>query len=67
MRAIDRTALVKRHPGKWVALKPDRKTVIATGSSLEAVRSGAKRQGTKRPVLIRLPKRLRSFVGPTFS
>ncbi|MDD3897164.1 MAG: hypothetical protein PHU04_05025 [Candidatus Peribacteraceae bacterium] len=49
---------------QWVALKPDRRTVIAAGASLAVVRRDAERKGAKQPILIRLPKRILSFVGP---
>jgi hypothetical protein len=63
MNALNRTKMAKKHAGKWVALKGDRKTVIATGRSLRSARDAAKAKGHDQPILTRLPRTVRSFVG----
>jgi hypothetical protein len=63
MQPLDRTAMAKKHAGKWVALKQDRQTVIASGTSVKEALSGARRKGVDHPVLTRMPRVIRHFVG----
>jgi hypothetical protein len=63
MNAVNRTRIAKKHAGKWVALKADRKTVIASGKSLKGALDAAKKKGHDQPILTRLPRTVRSFVG----
>ncbi len=63
MRSIDRSKLAKAHRGKWVALKSDRKTVVGSGSSVRGALQAAKKKGYEQPIITRIPKELRHFVG----
>lgn len=55
--------LHKKYAGLWVALKQDEKTVVASGSSFEAVMKKANKKGYKNPVLTLVPEKLIAFVG----
>ena len=48
MRPLNRTAMARKHAGKWLALKPDRQTVVASGTTAEQVLAGAA-QGRRAP------------------
>ena len=63
MKALDRTSMAKKYAGKWVALKADRKTVIASGKSLKNTFKAAKAKGYSEPILTRMPSTVRSFIG----
>lgn len=63
MRAINRTPMAKKYSGKWVALKADRKTVVASGRSLKDARDSAREKGYTDPVLTKMPATIKSFVG----
>ncbi|PIR52322.1 hypothetical protein COU77_00935 [Candidatus Peregrinibacteria bacterium CG10_big_fil_rev_8_21_14_0_10_49_16] len=62
MPSINRTEQAKKYKGKWVALKVDRKTVVASGTSAKSVQRAAERKGCKKPVITRFPKTPRHFV-----
>ena len=53
----------KKYAGKWVALKQDRKTVIAAGKSAMAVHSEAIQYGYRRPIITHIPRSIHVFVG----
>ena len=63
MRSIDRTALAKKHPGKWLALRSDRRSVVASGITATQAWEAAQRKGVRKPIITRMPKEIRSFVG----
>ena len=63
MRVIDRTPLIKKYPGKWLALKQDCRTVVAVGGTVVRVLKEARKKGYRDPVLTRMPKKLIAFVG----
>ena len=63
MQPINRTSAQKKYRGKWIAFKSDRITVIASGSSAAQVASAAKEKGCKQPIVTRMPRALRAFVG----
>jgi hypothetical protein len=63
MRPIDRTPLERTYAGKWIALKSDRRTVIASGTSVRSALAAARRKGVDRPLITRLPMEPRAFVG----
>ena len=54
MRAINRTAMAKKYKGKWVALKADRKTVVAAGKNVAEVLRLAQDKGVKMPIITRM-------------
>ena len=63
MRALNRTTMAKKYPGQWVALKADRKTVIGAGKTAQQALTAARKKGYGEPVLTRMPRDIRSFVG----
>jgi hypothetical protein len=63
MRVLNRTALAKRYAGKWVALRADRTTVVASGANAEQVLRAARKKGVAQPVLSRMPREIEAFIG----
>ena len=63
MKALDRTQMAKQYAGQWVALKHDRKTVLAAGKTLRQARLAAAKKGDANPMLTRMPRTIRSFIG----
>ena len=63
MPAIDWTDAFEKYRGKWVAFKSDHQTVIGSGDSLEAAERAANENGCTNPIVTRLPKTLRNFIG----
>lgn len=63
MRVLRRTEMAKKYPGKWVALKADRTTVVGSGSSVRQAMKAAKLKGVDCPVITRMPLRVRGFIG----
>jgi len=63
MRPIDQTHLVNKHRGKWVALLSDRRTVIASGTTLQAVLHAARKNGCTHPIITRIPVAPAHFFG----
>ena len=61
--AIDWTNLFRQYKGKWVALKDDERTVIASGSTARSAINGAKKKGYSHPILFKVPTRLMPYVG----
>jgi hypothetical protein len=54
--------LAKKHAGKWVALKGDRKTVIASGMSAKSVHAKAVKSGYKQAIITHFPRKNRVVV-----
>lgn len=63
MGAINRTKLAQGNRGKWVALKQDRKTLVASGTKAKTVYQSALKKGCKNPVITYVPKSGAVFVG----
>lgn len=63
MRALNRTPMAMKYAGQWVALKSDRKTVVASGRTLKQALKTAHEKGCAEPVLTKMPATVRSFVG----
>lgn len=61
--AIDWTPIFKKYKGKWVALKSDEKTVIATANTAKAVIKEAGEKGYKSPVLLKVPTTSLPYIG----
>ncbi len=55
--------LAKTYRGKWVAMKPDHKTVAGSGDSFDAALADAKKKGCEEPFLAHIPKTPRYFAG----
>lgn len=49
------TKIYKQYKGKWVALTPNRKTVITSGSTAKQVYDTAHKKGFKEPILTKIP------------
>ena len=61
--AIDWTKIFQKYKGKWVALKDDEKTVVASGSTAKEAWERAQSKGFKKPILTRMPTKLIPYVG----
>lgn len=55
--------LIKRFGGKWVALKPDTESVLASGKSAQKVYKEAQKKGVKIPTLFKVPTRYIPYIG----
>lgn len=55
--------MAKKYGGRWVALKADRKTVVGAGTTVQQALAGARKKGVRDPVLTRMPKDIKNFVG----
>lgn len=60
---IDRTPLIKKYGGKWIAFKHDRITVLAVGDTAIGVLEEARSKGYQDPIITRMPRKIRAFVG----
>lgn len=60
---IDWTKICKKYKGKWVALKDDQISVIASAKTLKEVAKKAKDKGYDNPGFTRFPDKLISFAG----
>lgn len=67
MNPLDWTDAFDKHRGKWVAFKRDHKTVAGSGGTLRAAKNDAAKNGCADPILTRLPKTLRNFIGSHIS
>jgi hypothetical protein len=63
MRFLDRTRLAEQYRGQWLALKKDRRTVVASGKTARSVLEAARKKGHDAPVITRMPQVPRNFVG----
>ncbi|MBI2327141.1 hypothetical protein HYU92_02375 [Candidatus Curtissbacteria bacterium] len=63
MKAIDMTKIYRDYKGKWVALTPDRKTVITSGSTAKQVYDEAHKKGFEEPILTKIPTEVVILVG----
>jgi hypothetical protein len=63
MNPPDWTRAFKKHAGKWVAFKSDHQTVVAAGDTLKSARKAAAEKGCNDPIMTRMPKTLRNFIG----
>lgn len=63
MKAIDWTKIYKNYKGKWVALKDDEQTIVASGNSLEEIMEKSKKKGLLHPVVTQVPREILPIVG----
>jgi hypothetical protein len=63
MRILDRTNMARKYRGKWLALKADRKTVVAVAGTVREAQAKAMEKGCRTPIITRMPRAVRSFVG----
>jgi hypothetical protein len=61
--ATNWTNIYRTYKGKWIALKADEKTVIASGLRASAVYKKAMNSGYKNPILSYVPVKLVSRIG----
>ncbi len=61
--AIDWTKIYKKYKGLWVALKDDKKTVVASGKTVKQVMGRAQEKGYTQPILFRVPTKVIPYVG----
>ncbi len=60
---IDWTDIYKKYKGLWVALKDDKKTVVASGKTVKQVMDRAQEKGYAQPILFRVPTKVIPYVG----
>ena len=63
MKPINWTHIFEKYPGKWVALKSDHKTVVASSEDAKKVYEEAKKAGVAIPFLFKVPKESLPYVG----
>lgn len=63
--AINWTKIYKVYKGKWIALKSDEKTVLASGTRASDVHKKATEMGYKNPILSYIPAKLIPRIGAT--
>lgn len=63
MQAIDMTKIYKLYKGKWVALKDDERTVVASGKTLKEVLQKSQDKGIPHPVVTQIPQETLPIVG----
>lgn len=61
--AINWGTIYKKYKGRWIALKKDEKTVVASGKTAKAAYSKAIQSGLKNPILSFVPLTLVSRIG----
>lgn len=61
--AIDWTRIFKKYRGLWVAFADDEQTVVGSGTSAKGALEAATRRGVERPILMKMPPKLVSYVG----
>ncbi len=65
--AIDWTKIYKKYKGLWVALKEDKKTVVASGKTVKEVMAKSQRKGFSQPILFRVPIKIIPDIGSFWS
>lgn len=60
---IDWTKIYNKYKGLWVALAKDEITVLASDKKASLALEGARKNGYKDPILMRVPEDLKTFVG----
>ena len=61
--AIDWSKVFAKYKGLWVAFAEDERTVVGSGKSAKSALQAATRRGVERPVLMKMPMKLVSYVG----
>ena len=67
MSARDFTQIYKKYKGKWVALTPDEKSVVASGQTLQGILDDAKKKGFNHPIVMKIPPSVLPYVGTPIS
>ena len=55
--AIERPSTYKKYANKWIAISPDEKRIIGSGTTLSKAAKEAKKKGVKNPIFTRIPKK----------
>lgn len=58
----DLSKVLKDYSSKWIALKPDSMTVVASGDELRKVLEKARSKGVENPVMTRAPKNYGAYI-----
>lgn len=61
--AINWMTIYKKYKGKWIALKSDEKTVVASGKDAKTAYSRTVNRGLKNPILSYVPLKLIPRIG----
>jgi len=61
--AVDWRNIYKKYRGKWVALEEDEVTVVGVGSTAQAARAEAIKNGHEDPILSNVPKDQTEYAG----
>lgn len=61
--AIDLSHLIRDYAGRWVGLKDDEQTVVASGDTVKEVMAQAQEQGYEKPILFKVPTQVVPYVG----
>lgn len=57
--------IYRKYKGKWIALKSDEKTVVASGKNAKTAYAKAVSSGLKNPILSYIPAKLVPRIGLT--
>lgn len=60
---IDWSKIQKEYKGRWVALKDDERTVLASGKTAGEAWEHAQEAGYEQPILARVPDKVLTYVG----
>ncbi len=63
MKAIDMKAIYREYKGKWVSLKEDEQTVVASGKTLKEVIRKSQEKGIYHPIVTQIPQEVLPIVG----
>jgi len=55
--------LIKKFGGKWIALKPNTESVVASGGNAQKVYKEAQKKGVKIPTLFKVPTKYVPYIG----
>ena len=62
MKAINMTPIIKKYPGRFVALSYDRKKVLGKGHTPAEALNEARKKGHKDPILTKIPNENRNYL-----
>lgn len=63
MQNTDLTFLIEKYKGLWVALNENLTCVISADESLKKAQETAIKKGTNEPIMFKVPKSNRLFIG----
>jgi hypothetical protein len=61
--SVNWSAIFKQYRGQWVALSDDEQQVISAAPTAKEALELARRKGSLKPILTRLPQELVNYVG----